>query len=179
MNLPWTNRDPETPRSRDADADRRRRRIVVAWLAVFCWAGVIWRLGGDDFSAEQTSSMLIEWLRALSADLDPRTRYRLIIGFRKSAHFIEYSILALLTFRAAMISAGRNQFASAAWIALFLVMALASADEARQAFSSVRTGSPYDVLIDLTGGAVTIAALLLISRRMRVGAEGEKKAELA
>ena len=44
---------------------------------------------------------------------------------------------------------------------------VATADEARQAFSSTRTGSPNDVLIDVTGGAVAVAALLLISRRLR------------
>ena len=55
----------------------------------------------------------------------------------------------------------------AAWSALFLVALVATADEARQAFSTARSGSPYDVLIDVAGGAVAIAALLVISWRMR------------
>ena len=43
----------------------------------------------------------------------------------------------------------------------------ASADEARQAFSDVRTGSPYDVLIDVAGGVVMVLGLLVISKRLR------------
>jgi VanZ family protein len=160
--------------SLDSDSDgnpvsRRRsarRGIALAWLWVLLWAAVIWTLGGDDFSASATNSRLAEWLRWLVEDLDPLTRYRLAIGIRKSAHFIEYAVLALLTFRAALIAAGRNRLASAAWVALFIVASLASADEARQAFSPVRTGSPYDVLLDIAGGAVSIAGLLVISRRM-------------
>ena len=44
---------------------------------------------------------------------------------------------------------------------------LASADEARQALSDARTGSPWDVLIDLTGGVIAVTGVLVISRRMR------------
>jgi len=76
-------------------------------------------------------------------------------------------VLALLTFRASLMAAGRNRLASAAWMALFIVASLASADEARQAFSPVRSGSAYDVLLDIAGGAISIAGLLLISWRMR------------
>jgi len=144
-----------------------RRGIALAWLWVLLWAAIIWTLGGDDFSAPATNSTLFEWLRWLVADLDPITRYRLAIGIRKSAHFVEYAVLALLTFRASLMAAGRNRLASAAWMALFIVASLASADEARQAFSPVRSGSAYDVLLDIAGGAISIAGLLLISWRMR------------
>lgn len=106
-------------------------------------------------------------MRWFTDDLDPRSRYRLLVGIRKSAHFIEYAVLALLTFRAALISTGRSQLATAAWVALFLVAILAAADEARQAFSPVRTGSPYDVMIDLAGGALAVIGLVVISRQMR------------
>ncbi len=166
--LPSLDSDSEeNPVSRRRSA---RRGIALAWLWVLLWAAVIWQLGGDDFSASAMNSRLLEWLRWLAADLDPITRYRLAIGIRKSAHFVEYAILALLTFRAALISAGRNQLAAAAWVALFIVATLASADEARQAFSPIRTGSPYDVLLDIAGGAISIAGLLSISRRMRTTA---------
>ncbi len=144
-----------------------RRRIALAWLWASLWAAVIWKLGGDEFSAPATNARLLEWLRWLVSDLDPISRYRLAIGLRKSAHFVEYAILALLTFRAALISAGRNRLASAASLSLFIVATLASADEARQAFSQVRAGSSYDVLLDIAGGAISIAGLILISRRMR------------
>jgi VanZ family protein len=60
----------------------------------------------------------------------------------------------------------RSRFATAGWVALFIVTSLATADEARQAFSPVRTGSPYDILIDVTGGLLAVLGLFLISRRI-------------
>ena len=159
---------------------RRKRRIGFAWALVALWAGVIWTLGGDDFSLAETSRTISPWIEWILGDIDGRTKWKIFLAIRKSAHFVEYAILALLTFRAALISAPRNQLATAAWIALFLVATLASADEARQAFSSARSGSPYDVFIDLTGGAVAVIGLLTIGRRMRpLGAKtnGEANAE--
>jgi len=143
------------------------RRKLIAWAWVVGWALVIWTFGGDSFSLTETNDMIIPWLDWLTGDLDYRTRYKIYVGIRKSAHFIEYAILALLTFRASLIAASRNQIATAGWVALFIVMTLASADEARQAFSDVRTGSPYDVLIDIAGGLVMVLGLLVISRRLR------------
>lgn len=146
---------------------RSRSRIAFAWILVIVWAGVIWMLGGDDFSFQETSETLSPWLKWLIGDLDHQTRIKIFVAVRKSAHFFEYAILAILTFRAALMAAPKNQWVTAAWVALFLVATLASADEARQAFLPSRTGSPYDVLIDLTGGVIAIVGLLLISRRIR------------
>lgn len=144
-----------------------RRRILLAWTWVVIWAGVIWTLGGDDFSASATGGPLLRLVRWLFEDLDAATRLKLTMWIRKSAHFVEYGILALLAFRAALISAHRSQITTPAWITLFLVAAVAAADEARQTFSPVRTGSPYDVLIDITGGVIALLGVLLIMRRMR------------
>jgi VanZ family protein len=141
---------------------------MLAWFWVLSWAGLIWIFGGDSFSFSQTTDTIMPWLDWLTGDLDWRTRYQIYIAIRKSAHFIEYAILALLTFRAALLSATRRtQFATAGWVALFIVTSLATADEARQAFSPVRTGSPYDILIDVAGGLLAVLGVLLISRRMR------------
>ncbi len=154
----------------------RRRSILLAWTFVFVWAGVIWSLGGDDWSLQQTSRFLSPMIEFVFGDLEGPTKWRIYLAVRKSAHFVEYAILALLTFRAALLSAPRNHVATAAWTALFLVALVATADEARQAFSGVRSGSPYDVLIDLTGGAVAVAALLLILRRLRTPSDAPSRA---
>ncbi len=154
----------------------RRRRIILAWSFVAAWAGVIWSLGGDDWSLQETSRTLSPLMEFIFGDLDGPTKWRIYLAVRKSAHFVEYAILALLTFRAALISAPKNRVVTAAWTALFLVALVATADEARQAFSNTRTGSPNDVLIDLTGGAVAIGALLLISRRLRTPGDSPTRA---
>lgn len=151
-----------------SSAKRPSRRVMLAWVLVLCWGGLIWTLGGNSFSFSRTTETIMPWLDWLTADLEWRTRYQIYIAIRKSAHFVEYAILALLTFRAAWLSATRRtRFATAGWIALFIVTSLATADEARQAFSPVRTGSPYDVLIDVTGGLLALLGIFVISRRIR------------
>lgn len=142
-------------------------RVVLAWVAVIGWASLIWMLGGDSFSFSETSRTMAPWIEWLIGDIDVRTRYQIYLAVRKSAHFAEYAILALLAFRAALISASRTHLATAGWIALFIVATLASADEARQTFSAVRTGSPRDVLIDVAGGLLAVLGVLVITRRMR------------
>ncbi len=160
------HRDPEDSILPEARR-HRTRRIVMAWLWVLAWGALIWTLGGDAFSLTETNHTIIPWLDWLTGDLDYRTRYQIYVGIRKSAHFIEYAILALLTFRASLMAANRKPLITAGWVALFIVTSLATADEARQAFSPVRTGSPYDVLIDITGGLITVLGLIIISRRLR------------
>ena len=167
--------DPKAPDAERAH-DRRLRRRVLAWVWVVAWAAIIWNFGSDQFSFTESSDTILPWLDWLTGDLDYRTRYRIYVAIRKSAHFIEYAILALLTFRAAMIAARRTQLATAAWLALFMVTCLATADEARQAFSPVRTGSPYDVLIDVAGGVIMVAGLIMISRRLRTSDTAESSA---
>jgi len=139
----------------------------LAWILVLFWGGLIWTLGGDNFSFADTNDAIFPWLDWLTGNLDYRTRYRIFVGIRKSAHFVEYGILALLTFRAALLAAPKNRLATAGWTALFIVAALASADEVRQAFSPVRTGSAYDVLLDLAGGLIAVLVVLILSRRLR------------
>ena len=169
--LSETHAQPEPDLALRASGPIRRRRVLIAWALALGWAGVIWVLGGDDFSSANTSPDILEWLRWLFDDFDARTKYKLLMGIRKSAHFIEYAILAILTFRAALLSAPRHRITTAVWVALFIVASLATADEARQSFSPVRTGSPYDVLIDLAGGALAVLGVFLVSRRMRPPAE--------
>ncbi len=155
---------------------RQLRRKVLAWVWVVGWGAMIWIFGGDAFSFSEKSDTIMPWLDWLTGDLDYRTRYRIYVAIRKSAHFIEYAILALLTFRAALLAASRAQFATAGWVALFIVTSLATADEARQAFSPARTGSPYDVLIDVTGGLIAVVGVVVISRRLRSTDRAESSA---
>jgi VanZ family protein len=155
---------------------RQLRRKVLAWVWVVGWGAMIWIFGGDAFSFSETNDTIMPWLDWLTGDLDYRTRYRIYVGIRKSAHFIEYAILALLTFRAALLAASRARFATAGWVALFIVTSLATADEARQAFSPARTGSPYDVLIDVTGGLIAVVGVVVISRRLRSTDRAESSA---
>ena len=55
------------------------------------------------------------------------------------------AILAINAFRA---------FRQRVLIALAVVLVVASVDEVNQSFNPARTGTPFDVLIDLVGGIV-------------------------
>ncbi len=80
---------------------------------------------------------------------------------RKSAHFVQYAALAfwaLLAFCTSSIKFLRKyQYAAA----LILVAAVASLDETGQSFTPTRTGSIYDVLLDITGGLFMIFLFIL------------------
>ena len=52
------------------------------------------------------------------------------------------------------------------WAFLFVV-SVASLDEYNQSFNNARTGSVYDVLIDIAGGLFTVAAFYLLKMRGR------------
>jgi len=144
-----------------------RRRVLLAWAIALAWAGLIWQFGGDAYSYGRTSRILQPLIDWLFGGLDLSTRIQIHDLVRKSAHFVEYAILALLAFRAALLSAVRHQIGTACWVAIFFVATLAAADELRQSFSTARTGTPWDVLIDVAGGVVGLIGVLVITRRVR------------
>jgi len=90
---------------------------------------------------------------------------------RKTAHFTEYAVLALLAARAFRTSSRRG-LSRKWWLVSFaLVAAVSLLDEYHQSFLPSRTGSVYDSLLDMTGGATALAcaALLFARRRKKVG----------
>lgn len=103
----------------------------------------------------------------------PEATIDLIHGYiRKSAHLFEYAVLAALTARALAESSAAVLKKYSYALALLLVLIVASIDEFHQSYEPSRTSSPYDVLIDVTGGAIAIAIVYVTStvfrrRRMR------------
>jgi len=156
----------------DEAAQRGRGAAIwTAWLAVIaCIALILW-LGSPEFSLAQTSRWLQPVLRYLFPDFTPLQLWRAELLVRKSAHVFEYGVLALLTFRALWLSFETLLLRLAAG-AVFTAATVASVDEWRQSFTSVRTGTPRDVLIDACGAtaAVLIAVLALRRHRARSGA---------
>ena len=78
---------------------------------------------------------------------------------RKLAHLTEYAILAFWASRAFRGSSA--ELLQKFWfiVSLALVFLVASIDEYNQSFNSLRTGSIYDVLIDVSGGLMMIIIL--------------------
>lgn len=127
------------------------------WLPAIFWAGVIWILSTEYFSAQRTSAILqsvaewfLPWLTRDELDL-------INLYLRKSAHFTEYFIFCLLLFRG--WRGGRRGWRWTWALGAFVVAAGYSAlDEIHQAFVIERTASVYDSLLDSTGAFAAMLA---------------------
>src|ERR1051325_5130917 len=76
------------------------RRFVKYWLPLLIWLGVIFAGSTSVMSAEHTSRYIVPFLIWLKPGISPRTIWNILIITRNSAHVIEYTILALLLWRA-------------------------------------------------------------------------------
>jgi len=141
-----------------------RPRFWIAWgLFLACATGVLW-LGSEDFGANYTAGYLgplLEWLFPDKSALD---RYYLHIRIRKLAHSSEYGLLALLAFRAVFVSL-ETLIARIVGLALLLVLLVAAIDESRQVLLPNRTGSIWDVGLDLLGAVIVLGFLFWWQRR--------------
>ena len=134
---------------------------------VIVWAGAIFVFSSGLFSGSNTSSVLrplVLWVYPSATETALAFVHVLV---RKTSHFVEYAILALLLARAFRTSL--REFLRNHWfaVALTLVALYSLTDEFHQSFVSTRTASIYDCLIDTAGGLV---ALAIVAWRSRVSA---------
>lgn len=153
------------------DATARRRR-ALAWFLVALCTGTIWTLSAEDFSAAHTSRILLPLLHWLFPELSGGALLRLHDFVRKAAHFSEYAVLGLLAFRAIWLSF-ESTAARVAALSLLLALAVSSIDETHQGFTASRTGSVWDVALDLCGAAAAILVMLLLRRAWNGKIEAE------
>jgi VanZ family protein len=116
---------------------------------VAAWIALIFVFSQGAFSAEVTGSRLAAFLQFLG--LDPEALAPIHFFVRKGAHVLLYGGLGVLAARAAGLSFPRPRALPAA---LALGLAVAAADEAFQATTLTRTGSPRDVALDFAGAAL-------------------------
>lgn len=134
------------------------------WLAVLAMMCVTFLFGTDLFSAENTRP-IIRWIMRLlfGEGIDSKTTGGGDGLLRKSAHFIEYALLAWLWFRALRGSRNGQWHWSWFFIALGVTVLWATIDELQQGYiSTQRTGSPWDVLLDSCGALSALLLVLLI-----------------
>jgi VanZ family protein len=147
----------------------RRPVSLLAWAAFLAGACFVLFLGTDEFSAQHTQGLLTPLLHWLFPDMNANEKYLLHLRIRKTAHVVEYGILALLALQAVWLSV-KSAVARMVLTSLLLVAIVATLDETGQAYSSARTGSVYDVLLDLTGAAIALALVLWLRRLRARGA---------
>ena len=143
---------------------RRSTQTRLAWLLAAAWGALIWGLGSDGFSVTSSSRFLAPLIDWLSPGWSLAQHQAVLVAIRKLAHVTEYGLFALLVGHAVALAFEiRMRFVIAG--ALAAVTGLAVADELRQALSLLRTGSPFDVALDVSGGILALAGLCLVRRR--------------
>ena len=152
-------------------SDNGRRGRLSAYAPVFLWVAVIFYLSSDSGSMNETSRFLRPLVLFFFPEIS-ESSLGIIHGIvRKSAHVIEYAVLALLVLRAMWTShfevLRRYKFV----IPILFVIAIASIDEFNQSFSSARTGTYQDVLLDTAGGITAVLAVWLWTRFRRVSSD--------
>ena len=125
---------------------------VLRYGPLLIWLTFIFFASSAEFSAINTSRVIGPLLRWLIPGI---TEERLAFAHfitRKTAHFTEYGVLAILAARA--FSSSSKIYLRSAWFwwALLLIAVYALLDEFHQSFVPSRTPSIYDSLIDITGG---------------------------
>ena len=141
----------------------RRYGPLIAWMAFIFFASTV------QFSASNTSRIIRPLLLWLFPEISEPSIQRVHFFVRKTAHFTEYAVLALLAARALRTS-GLAALRRSWWLVAFaLVAAVSLTDEYHQSFLPSRTGTIYDSYLDMTGGATALLclALWLALRRRR------------
>ena len=121
-------------------------RALKLWLPVVVWAGLILSAANDTFSAGNTGGLLQR--------IFGEVPYVLHVLLRKGTHVVVYAILGALTWRA-----------DRRWtVVMGIALAVASTDEWMQSRAVNRSGTPWDVGLDLLGAAL---AMWLVSSRAK------------
>jgi VanZ family protein len=131
------------------------------WWPALVWAACMSFFSTGAFTADNTSHILIPFLRWLMPNAPMATLESIHFFIRKCAHFTEYFILSLLILRG--IRAGqRGTHLRWALTSILLIVAYASLDEFHQSFVPGRTAAVTDVMIDSFGGIMAQVAAGLV-----------------
>jgi VanZ family protein len=146
--------------------------------------GFIFAMSSDLGSAAHTSQIIEPLVLWIKPNATPEEFEFVHFLIRKLAHLTEYAVLALLVFRALKRSfrsppAGKFSWQTAG-LALLMTAAYAATDEWHQTFVPGRTPAVGDVLIDSSGGLISLLIVLFWSQYLapRFLSKTEPRAEL-
>lgn len=140
------------------------KRRLWRYLPLLIWLAFIFYASTGEMSASNTSRIVRPLVLWLFPDTSEERMQFIHFCVRKTAHFTEYGLLALLAARAFISSS--IKFLSSHWFlsSLLLVAVYALSDEYHQSFVSTRTGSIYDSMIDTAGGLTALIFFALWQR---------------
>ncbi|HZS05731.1 MAG TPA: VanZ family protein [Blastocatellia bacterium] len=139
-------------------------RFLFYWLPPLVWMGAIFVFSTDLFSARNTGGMLVTVLHWLFPEMAFSRIEQIHFLVRKGAHLTAYAILALLLVRAFRAGSAVRWDWRRALYTFFIIGVYALTDEYHQSFTRLRSASPYDSLIDITGGTIALLCLWIVRR---------------
>jgi VanZ family protein len=133
------------------------RVFLKYWLPLLIWLGVIFAGSTNVMSTAQTSRYMVPFLFWLKPGMSARTIWTIVVVVRKCAHVVEYTVLALLLWRALRsVPALHAKSLMLVTIVLLGCALFAASDEFHQTFARSRTPSVRDVLLDVGGALVGV-----------------------
>lgn len=156
------------PSTSSSDPSATASGAIARWVPVVVWATFISWFSTGAFSAQSTNSYIDPVLRYVFGELSPETFRFAHTVIRKSAHFLEYALLAVLVCRALTPPGERPTLGTLLRVIGYCAI-YACIDELHQVFVPRRTGSIYDSMLD-TVGATAGALLFRAWRRQAVHA---------
>ncbi len=136
------------------------------WAPVLVWMSVIFTASADTQSYQHSSRIIEPLLRWLFPSMPQKTIELIHEIARKCCHLAEYSIFAVLLWRAFSHGWGgwRAWPSRKSGTVLLIVFLYACSDEFHQLFVPTRTARFTDVLIDTAGGGLGLLAVWLLQR---------------
>ena len=125
---------------------------IYAWLPVVLGIAVIAVESTEAFGSDRTSAPLRKIFEALFGYVSSASWDLIHHYLRKTGHFLGYGFIGLAWLRAWWMTLPHSRFRHDALLALLGTAIVASCDEWHQSFLPNRTASPWDVLLDCTGG---------------------------
>jgi VanZ family protein len=141
-------------------SERLRAWGAVLLCATVCIATVCMILSQSGFSAVGTGRILGPLLQFIGVPPEHMPAAQFLV--RKTAHVVEYAVLAFFAARAAVLSIRPT---AAMAVAFVVALGVAALDEWNQSRIPSRTGTPRDVALDL-GGALLGGAVWSVRRAL-------------
>jgi VanZ family protein len=138
----------------EAGGGSRWRARLWRYGPVLVWMAVIFFASTGNLSASNTSRIVRPLLLWLFPEITEEGLLQAHFIVRKGAHLTEYAILSMLAARAFLTSSDARLRRLWYVVAFALVVVYALLDEFHQSFVQTRTGTIYDSLIDIAGGAL-------------------------
>lgn len=139
----------------------KNKSKIISWSLLIIWMAFIYFMSNQPATvSDNQSESVILLLSKIGIDMNGIFGQLANFIVRKSAHFLEYMILALLAFNVLIMY---FDIKKVIMIGILFVFIYACSDEIHQLFVPGREGAIRDVIIDTCGGATLLLIKMFIA----------------